>query len=122
MLDDVKEKKNVKSNEHDSGFIEADNLPLSALVANICHTDSDDIPLGVLCEQNRGRPCQHRKCMEYTESSLDSASDSDLEQTSRKQRKPYVPVTGPSRLCMQAVRNITTKSGAVGKEVCMQTL
>ena len=47
------------------------------------------------------------------ESLPNSASDSDFEQTSRKRRKPYVPVTGPSRLHMQAQHSITTKSGAV---------
>ena len=111
----TKDKNDTLSKDCDSGNSEND-ITLPNLV-NTDPVESDDTPLSMLNEQSRGRPCRHRKRVEYTESSPNSASDSDFKHTSKKWRKPYVPAAGPSRLRMQAQCSILTKPRSVPKSI-----
>ena len=76
-------KENVTKDD-DSGFSE-NNQVLPDLVADDHLANDSDTPLSVLREQNKARKHRQRRQVEYTESSLNSTSDSDFKQTTKKQ-------------------------------------
>ena len=90
----------IKSATEDTSSIDSGKDTLSDQTTS----DSDEIPIYQLFNQDRGRPHRKMKKVKYEESSPCSDSDSNFEQTPKKQFKPH-PRLGPSADQLHAHRH-----------------